>query len=410
MKRSMLYIAIAFITGLYSCNSKQSHSKEEEHHHEEHEEGVVFLNDEQSDALGLKLGSFHMRNLTTVVKTNGSLEVPPGSRAEVTAFIGGNVKSIRVFHGDKVNKGDVLATLEHPDYIKLQEDFAEAANQLDFLEQEYNRQKELYENNVGSGKDFQKVKSEYNIAKSRYAGLYSRLQLVNLSAEKVKEGIITNSIPLLAPISGYVNDINIKVGSFVSDRDKLFEIVNNNDIHADFLVYENDASLLKVGQKIDFSVSNKSGEELSATIFAIGKQFEGEARAIHVHAKIDSSYGNLIPGMYVSGRIHTDTIYTRALPNDAIVTDGTKSYVFVLDNSLHEEHEEEGHDHMDEEGDHHDESKIALKKTEVITGKKDEGYTEIKFLDSVSSDKKIALNAAYYLMADLGKEQTEHHH
>ncbi len=120
---------------------------------------------------------------------------------------------------------------------------------------------------MGSGKDFQKVKSEYNIAKSRYAGLYSRLQLVNLSAEKVKEGIITNSISLLAPISGYVNDINVKVGSFVSDRDKLFEIVNNSDIHADFLVYENDASLLKIGQKIDFSVSNKTGKELRCWIF-----------------------------------------------------------------------------------------------------------------------------------------------
>ncbi len=63
-----------------------------------------------------------------------------------------------------------------------------------------------------------------------------------------------------------------------------------------------------------------------------------------------------------------------------------------------------------EEHEHHDENKIALKKTEVITGKEDDGYTEIKFLDSVSAGSKIALNAAYYLMADLSKEQTEHHH
>ena len=49
----------------------------------------------------------------------------------------------------------------------------------------------------------------------------------------------------------------------------------------------------------------------------------------------------LIPGMYISGHIHTDKNYTQALPDNAVVTEGTKSFIFVLDQKALEEFKEE---------------------------------------------------------------------
>ncbi|MGZ0016793.1 efflux RND transporter periplasmic adaptor subunit [Yeosuana sp. AK3] len=431
MKTKIFLILIAVVT-LLSCNSnKKENTETEEHAEHEGPEGVVMLNELQREALNLQLGNFQMRNLTTLVKTNGQLEVPPAASADITAIIGGNVKEIKVFHGDKVNKGQVLVILEHPDYIVLQEEFAETANKLEFLEQEYARQKELFENNVGAGKDFQQVKSEYNTAKSRYEGLKSRLQLLNLSPEKVKEGSISNTISILSPISGFVNDVNIKLGTYVDAKDRLLSITDNREIHADFMVYENDVHMLENGQKIDFTVSNRSGEELSATIFAIGKEFEPNTRAVHIHARLDKNPGNLIPGMYVSGHIHTDENTTRTLPNDAVVSEGTKSYIFILDESVeaeeHEGHkdeavaEDEGHDHEAEENQeehsgeagHENEEAghvMAFRMVEVITGMQESGYTEIKLLSPLADNIQIVMNAAYYLLADMKKEETEHEH
>ena len=228
MKSKIFRVFIVLITfvGLISCNSNKEDKQEEEH--EEHgAEGVVALNEKQQEALNLKLGNFQMRNLTTVVKINGQLEVPPASSADITAVIGGNVKRISVFHGDKVKSGQLLAVLEHPDYISIQEDFAEIANSLEFLEKEFDRQKELFENNVGAGKDYQKAKSEYNTAKAKYEGLKSRLQMLHLSPEKVKTGQISNSVNIISPINGYVNEVNIKVGTYVDAKDKLFAWANS---------------------------------------------------------------------------------------------------------------------------------------------------------------------------------------
>ncbi len=406
-----LFVAIIFS----SCNSKKESATEEEH--DDHgQEGVVVLNEQQQKALNLKLGQFQMRNLTTIVKTNGQLAVPPASSADITAIIGGNVKRISVFHGDYVRKGQLLAVLEHPDYISLQEDFAEVASNLEFLKKEYERQKELFENNVGAGKDYQQAKSRYNTAKARYAGLKSRLLLLHLSPEKVQNGQISNTINIVSPISGYVNVISIKVGTYVDAKDKLFEITDNSAIHADFLIYEKDVHLVKLGQKVHFNVSNRPNEELTANIFAIGKEFDANNRAIQIHAKINEKVSGLVPGMYISGHLHTDEKYTRTIPNDAIVTEGTKSFIFVLVDKKDDEHE---HDEQIEESDHgeethaHDEKNEqtkAFKMVEVITGQKDDGYTEVHLVDSLPDNVQIVLNAAYYLLADMKKEETEHEH
>lgn len=410
MKSKIFIMFIAFAT-LISCNV-QNRSEQEEENEEHGQEGVVILNEKQREALKLELGTFQMRNLTTLVKTNGELEVPPASIADITAIIGGNVKEIKVFHGDKVKKGQVLAVLEHPDYISLQEEYAEIANKLEYLEKEYNRQKELFENSVGSGKDYQQVKSEYNTAKSRHEGLKSRLLLLSLSPEKVKNGSISNSITIISPIDGYVNEININVGTYVDSKDKLMEVTDNSKIHADFLVFENDVHLIKEGQKVDFTVSNKPGEELSAKIFAIGKEFEANSRAVHIHASLDNVQTGLIPGMYISGHIHTDENYSNALPDNAVVTEGTKSFIFILDQDALEEYKEEMEENESNEEEHEEEGEeaieigedaMAFRMIEVITGQKDAGYTEIKLLDSLPENTQIVMNAAYYLLSDLKK-------
>ncbi|MGV8962950.1 MAG: efflux RND transporter periplasmic adaptor subunit [Candidatus Saccharimonadaceae bacterium] len=408
--KSKIFIAFIAIATLMSCNTQNKKIAEKDVH-EEILEGVVVLNKNQREALNLKLDTFQMRNLTTMVKSNGQLEVSPSSSADITAIIGGNVKEIKVFHGDKVRKGQLLAVLEHPDYIALQENFAEVANQLEYLEKEFERQKELFENNVGAGRDFQLTKAEYNTAKSKYQGLKSRIQLLNLSPERIMEGNISNTINITSPINGFVNEVKIKIGTYVDAKDKLLSVSDNSDIHADFMVYEKDVHLVKEGQKVHFTVSNRPSEEFTATVFAIGKEFEANSRAVHIHAKINEKVTGLIPGMYISGHLHTDEKYTRTLPNDAIVAEGTKSFIFILDDQVLHKHEQ---DETDKEKSHTEddaeENSMAFRMVEVIPGLKDEGYTEIKLINPLPDNTQVVMNAAYYLLADMKKEETEHDH
>jgi cobalt-zinc-cadmium efflux system membrane fusion protein len=103
---------------------------------------------------GIQLGRLRDGKLSETIKASGEVAVLPQDYAKVSTYIGGIVKTIRVQEGDYVKKGQTVFTLEHPDYIKLQQEYLVTKNNLNFLEKEYERQKELFENKAAVGKVF----------------------------------------------------------------------------------------------------------------------------------------------------------------------------------------------------------------------------------------------------------------
>lgn len=372
------------------------HGTGEESEHHEHGEGhgeEVHFSEQQFQSLGMKTDTLPLRNISSYVEGNGQLEVPPQNEAAVTAIIGANVTSIQVIEGDKVNKGQVLAYLSHPNLIKLQTDYANSWNQLQYLEKEYQRQKKLYGEKVGSGKEFQKIEADYHSMKGTVKGRGAQLELLGLHIHKIRQSEIYQKVPVISPIEGHIRLVEIKTGQYVQPQTEMFEIVNIDHIHADLMVFEKDMHKVKIGQKIQFNIQSLPTEEMEATIYSVGKAFEQDPKAIHIHAEIENKKGLLIPGMYVRGRIMIDDVQSFALPEAGVVREGDKYLIFIaekeIDNGV---------------------SEWAFEPVEVIIGTKDDGWIEIKLLEPLPSETKVAWNNAYYLLAEMKKGEAEHSH
>ena len=369
-----------------------SHNESEEDHnyvHDESTEGMAVISQIQRDAINLKVGKIEKREMSGIIKTSGKLVIAPNDKAEINSSIGANVKSINVFQGDKVKKGQILATLEHPDIIQLQEEFIVVYNTMLYLKSEYNRQKELYLNNVGSGKKFQKVEADFNSAKAKYNGLKLRLQLLKLDVKAIQEGNIFNKLNIYSPIEGYVSDINISLGSYIDSKTKMFDISNLDNIHADLAVYEKDINRVRIGQYVRLNITGS--EEFVGEVFAIEKAFNTDSRSVIIHVKIPKSPASLIVGSYVSGEILTGTQKVFAVPESAVVNDGDSKYIFVVDKKLKD-------------------TKVAYRLVEVIPGIVSNNFIRITINEDLSPDALIVLKGAYYLMSDLKKSEAEHHH
>ncbi len=406
MKRQIVNLmTIVAIPGLFAaCNSPGKESNEKEHAEEAMPENVVSLTKQQIKAIELKLGKIEKHNISTTVKSNGRTQLLPQDKANVSTLVGGVVENVFVIEGDFVKKGQLLAVLEHPDIVNMQQQYLENVNNLEFLEQDYQRKKKLYEEKIGSGKDYQKALSDYNKAKSTALGLKAKLKMLGISIKSVEKGNISSTINITSPIRGFVRSVKVNIGSFVEPNSDLFEIVDNSKIHADLLVYEKDIPKIKVGQKVHFNISNIPGRELKGTIFSVGKAYEDVAKAITVHAYIENTEGNIIPGMYVNAHIIVDSITTDVLPEEALAAEGNKYFIFVkTEGETHPKGEEN-------ESGHEGEDKWYFKKTEVIPGIRDNGFVEIKLLKPLPEHAEIAVNAAYYLQAEMGKGETEHEH
>ncbi|WP_276388297.1 efflux RND transporter periplasmic adaptor subunit [Eudoraea chungangensis] len=396
MKNLSKYRAIGLLVmllALTSCgNSKSDTSENKEANSEmekEHSEGEaeeVMLTTKQFEALQMQIDTLQMRNMSGYVKANGQLEVPPQNEATITTVVGANVVSINVIEGDKVNKGQTVAYLSHPNIIQKQTDYLNAYSNSQFLKKEYERQKTLYDAGVGSGANFQKSEAEYQASRSMVKGLEAQLQQLSISAAGVRNGTIYQRVSLRSPIEGFVQKVEIKTGQYVDPQTDLMEIVDTQHVHADLMVFEKDVYKVKEGQKVTFNVQSIPGKELTAEIYSVGKTFEQNPKAIHVHADIENKKGNLIPGMYIQGRIQTDNTKTLAMPESAIAADGNRFFVFSSEK---------------------EDDNWAFIPYEIIKGTQDGDWIAITFLTEQKLNAKYAFNNAYYLMAEMKKGESE---
>jgi cobalt-zinc-cadmium efflux system membrane fusion protein len=424
-KINILYIilglAAAVAVGYYlpkgaKATTKDKHAEEAAHSKEPKAQSAikeVELNEAQYNASEIKLGTFTMKNLSDVVNANGYTKSPPQNQADISVHLSGIVKSINVIEGQYVKKGQVLATIESPEFAKLQEAYLTSKNNLEFLTLEYGRQKTLSDENVNSKKVFQRTKSDFEIEKARFNSLQKQLNILNIGSGKGS----APTMPVLASISGSVTEVNIKIGSNAEVGKPLFNIVDNSKLHVDLLVYEKDLQKVKAGQNIRFTLTNQDNTEIKGKVFNVSQSFENDTKSVAVHADITNNSHSLIPGMYVNALIDVGTKEVQALPVDAIIKADGREFVFVLEEGHDEEHdhaeevhnEAEGHSHDDghdhEEAEHKEGKTFHFQRIEVKTGTAQLGYVQVTLLQEIDKDAKIVLKGAYYIQSHLLKSE-----
>jgi len=394
IEKVIFFLCLSFV--IAACGSDEHKEDGHDHDHDEHEEehaDEVHLSQQQFNSLEMRVDTLKLRNMGEFVEANGLLEVPPQNEATVTALFGANVQTIKVIEGDKIKKGQVLAYLSHPDLIDIQTEYSSNWNQLQYLSSDYERQKKLYDEKVGSGKEFQKIKSEYLGMKSKVRGSEAQLAMMGLNAEKIRQGEVFSNIAVKSPIDGNIKSVEIKIGQYVQPQTDMFEIVNIDHIHLDLMVFEKDMHKVKEGQKIRFSLPSNPNEELTAKIYSVGKTFEQNPKAVHIHAEIENKKGYLIPGMYINAQIETSNAKSIAVPESAVVKEGDKFFIFTAEIEKGSDVKEWG-----------------FKPIEVSVGARDRGWLEIELISPLKSNVQIAWNNAYYLMAELKKGEAEHTH
>jgi len=378
--------------------TKSEHAHEEEEDHAE--EGAVHLTQLQLKTAGIEIGRVQQLPLENSIKVNGFLELPPQNQANVSAVLGGLIQKIYVLEGDQVNAGEPLAELADPAFSQIQADYRKVVSSLDYLEEDFRRKERLLSDEVGSRREFQKAKSDYESAVAERESLESKLQMLGLNPGQILEGNTYETVPLKAPIGGFVRVIEVNTGQYAEPRMDLFEIVDNEHIHIDLLVYEKDIHKVSVDQKVLFRYTNQpSGQFYDARIFSVGKAFEDNPRAVRVHAEIEDSGEGLLPGMFVAGRIITQTQTAQVLPGEAIVRDGENYFVFMLP--------QDGGDDSDE---HEGEDELEFIAVPVRPGITDAGFTEVRFFESMTENARFVTKGAYYLLAEMRKGEGGHEH
>lgn len=237
------------------------------------------------------------------VSFNGTMVIPPQRMATVSLTMGGVIKSTSLLPGEPVRQGSVLATLENPDFITLQQTYLDSHAQAEFLEAEYLRQQALSAEQAASQKKLQQSKADYLSMKSRVEAAAAQLKLLEVEPEVLLKEGIQPFLQIKAPISGYVADVKMNVGKYMNVGDALCEIVDKSRTLLRLTTYEKDLADMKVGNPVQFRVNGMGKIVFKATLISIGQKVDEDTRSVEVYARVDTADSQFRPGMYVTARI-----------------------------------------------------------------------------------------------------------
>lgn len=396
--KTNIIIVILLSLFLVSCGKKENgtetkENKEKTEDHEEHENSEsASLTQEQMNAVGIVLGQIEMKELTATIKANGVLSVPENNKANATSLYGGVIKTLHVQVGDFVRKGQVIATIANPEFIQLQEDYLTTGSRITFAEQEYRRQRELFDNNAGAKKNLQNAEAELKTLRTRRASLQRQIQMMGINPGSVSNNNLRSGLVVTAPISGTISKVSLQIGSYVDVSTPVAEIVDNSSLHLDLQVFEKDLPLIKAGQKIHFTLTNNPVEEYDAEVYSIGSAFENQSKTIPVHCKVKGNKAGLIDGMNATGIVSLSNQLMPAVPNDAITNADGKDYIFLVVNE--KEHKENGQVHKKDE-----KKTVNFERVEVVKGISEMGYTAITPVKLIPEGAKIAVKGAFFINA-----------
>lgn len=223
------------------------------------------------------------------------------------------VTAVNFEDGQRVKKGDILIEMTSAEEKALLDQqralLNESAKQLE-------RTRDLAKNGAASGTILDERQREYSAAKAGMAALQSRLE----------DHII------VAPFDGVVGLRNISVGALLQPATKITTLDDDSVMKLDFSVPSIFLPTLKPGVSI-VATADGFQEKFSGTVASIDSQIDPVTRAVMVRALIPNPEGVLKPGLLMKVNLLKNPRDAIVIPENAIVPEARKHFVFVVDES-----------------------------------------------------------------------------
>lgn len=380
-----LLLITAFLTaGFYGCNSSEEPINEE--HHEEHSERVI-LSKASIYQINLKTETIKIQPFAGYITIPAKVISNQDNEAQIGSLIQGRVYKVFVKVGDYVKVGQVLMTVEGLEIGEIKAGFLIAKAALDYSQVNYERQKKLYDEKIGSQKALLESQAEFEKAKAAFNAADKKIHSIGLTDEDVLDGKeidehTSGTLPIKSSINGIVVERNVVIGQLVDASTNAFKIINTNNVWIDGQVYEKDISKLSRNSNAVFTTGAYTNEKFNGKIIYIGQTIDEQTRTIIIRGEFNNPNNRLKPQMFGELKISAgENSKAIMIPEEAIVKEAGSAYVFVQTNET------------------------TFEKRNVLAGSSIDGLIEIK--EGLKEGEKIVAKGVFYLKSELKKDEIE---
>lgn len=391
MKASIKIFLVALVIqiGFYGCSDKEDVKKEENNNKLYN---VVRLSAESIKQIKLETETIALQSFTGYLTIPAKVITNQDNEALIASLVQGRVRQVFVKVGDFVKAGQVLMTVEGLDIGEIKAGFLIAKAALDYAKANYERQKKLFDENIGSQKSLLESQSEYEKALAEFKAEDKKIHSIGLNDEDVTDGKMSEdhtsgTLPIKSSISGVVVERNVVIGQFVDATTNAFKVINTNTVWVDGQIYEKDITKLNKKTNALFTTSTYKNEKFNGRLIYIGETVDEQTRTIIVRGEFSNPNNKLKPQMFGELKIPVSSNAKAILiPEESVIKESGQDYVFV-----------ETSDTTTPYGGR------AFEQRKVITGSSVDNRIEIK--EGLKEGEKVASKGVFYLKSELKKDE-----
>ncbi len=240
------------------------------------------------------------------IKLSGKIVENEEANAIQVSYFSGRIDRLNVSStGEKVRKGQLLATIYSPELFAAQQELITAA----------------------SLKETQPA---------LYKAVRNKLKLWKLSENQINQietsGKVKENFPVYATVSGTVSEKLVEQGESIKQGQAILKIANLKTVWANFDVYENQIKLFKKGQDISVTANAYANREFNAKVSFIDPVLNSRTRTISLRVVLNNKDDLFKPGMFVEGEVEGTIQQDKVqltIPSSAVLWTGKRSVVYL---------------------------------------------------------------------------------
>lgn len=253
------------------------------------------------------------------------VEADPARLVKLMPPLAGRIVRLNKQLGDQVKAGDVLFTMDAPDFAQAAADAAKARAALILAAQGLDRQRELDKSDLAVRRDLEQAQSDFVQATSEAARADARLRQTGARAGATADG----KLAVRSPIAGRVVDLSAAEGAYWNDATApLMTVADLSRVFVSANAQEKDLARLYVGQQASVKLDAYPAP-LTGQVRYVGDLLDADTRTVKVRLPFDNRDGHLKPGMFAEATLSSQPHQGILVPMAAVVQGGFSSHAFV---------------------------------------------------------------------------------
>jgi cobalt-zinc-cadmium efflux system membrane fusion protein len=275
----------------------------------------------------LTIRAIHTEPYRFELLTAGTVKAIPNLYAQIAPPFAGRVTKVLLKLGMKVHAGTPLFELTSREFIDAQKLFFQAKSELLAAQLTLKRQQDLKKNEVGTERDLEEAKTNFEIREKEYQNAIASLKIFGVDINKI---IIGQPLVVTSPITGEIISNTVVMGQYIKAEDPPYAIVAElNKVWVAGMVKEKDIHFINQLAGATINIAAFPEKKIIGKIFHVNEIVDEETRSVQVLIECPNNDHILKPGMYVNVNFINTPSTNLFVPAKSVLQFNDKSFVFV---------------------------------------------------------------------------------